>query len=74
MTSGHGHVTPNPDGTKARCGGPALCPICAKELAAYNAGAFQAHLDRCHRCRTRPFDLCKIGAALLHAATGLDSL
>lgn len=31
--SGHGHVTPNPDGSKARCGGPAICSACAKELA-----------------------------------------
>lgn len=30
--SGHGHVTPNPDGTKARCGGPGLCPECSREL------------------------------------------
>lgn len=30
---GHGHVTPNPDGTKARCGGPAICEVCARELA-----------------------------------------
>lgn len=29
--SGHGHVTPNPDGSKARCGGPAICPTCAIE-------------------------------------------
>lgn len=29
--SGHGHVTPNPDGTKARCGGPGLCPACSRE-------------------------------------------
>jgi hypothetical protein len=34
MTStGHGHVTPRPDGAKARCGGPALCHECARELA-----------------------------------------
>ncbi len=32
--TGHGHVTPRPDGAKARCGGPALCPECARELAA----------------------------------------
>lgn len=31
--SGHGHVKPNPDGSKARCGGPALCSECARELA-----------------------------------------
>ncbi len=28
---GHGWVIPNPDGSKARCGGPALCPVCARE-------------------------------------------
>ena len=30
---GHGHVKPNQDGTVARCGGPAVCAICALELA-----------------------------------------
>jgi hypothetical protein len=29
--SRHGWVTPNPDGSKARCGGPALCTQCALE-------------------------------------------
>jgi hypothetical protein len=29
--SGHGWVTPNPDGTRARCGGPAICAECARE-------------------------------------------
>ena len=37
MTMGHGHVTPNANGTKARCGGPALCSRCAVELAAERA-------------------------------------
>lgn len=27
----HGWVTPNPDGSKARCGGPAICPPCSRE-------------------------------------------
>ncbi|MGF6641837.1 hypothetical protein [Paraburkholderia sp. MM6662-R1] len=31
---GHGHVRPRADGAKARCGGPALCPACQRELAA----------------------------------------
>jgi uncharacterized small protein (DUF1192 family) len=31
--SGHGHVTPNPDGSKVRCGGPAICSVCALEKA-----------------------------------------
>lgn len=34
---GHGHVTPRPDGVKARCGGPPFCSVCARELAAVNA-------------------------------------
>lgn len=34
---GHGHVIPRPDGVKARCGGPALCSVCAKEQAAIAA-------------------------------------
>jgi hypothetical protein len=29
---GHGHVTPNHDGSKARCGGPAICIECGEEL------------------------------------------
>jgi hypothetical protein len=32
--SGHGHVTPNADGSKARCGGPGICAECSRELAA----------------------------------------
>lgn len=31
---GHGHVIPNPDGSLARCGGPSICRVCAKEKAA----------------------------------------
>lgn len=34
--SGHGHVTPNADGSKARCGGPAICSVCALEFARLN--------------------------------------
>lgn len=34
MTSPHGHVTPRPDGVRARCGGPGLCGSCAQELEA----------------------------------------
>jgi len=29
----HGWVLPNPDGSKARCGGPHLCRQCQRELA-----------------------------------------
>ena len=31
--SGHGHVFPRLDGAVARCGGPAICPECAKDFA-----------------------------------------
>lgn len=30
---GHGHVTPNADGSLVRCGGPAICSVCALEQA-----------------------------------------
>jgi hypothetical protein len=33
MSMGHGHVTPNPDGSKARCGGPAMCDVCRGEFS-----------------------------------------
>lgn len=37
LANGHGHVRPNPDGSKARCGGPKICHICALEFARYRA-------------------------------------
>lgn len=32
---GHGHVIPNANGVKARCGGPAICPDCKQEAEQY---------------------------------------
>ncbi len=29
---------------------------------------FHDHLDKCERCRERPFDLCSAGAVLIQAA------
>ena len=37
VTWGHGHVYPRIDGSKARCGGPALCRECAGDQAEFNA-------------------------------------
>lgn len=37
MRKGHGHVTPNADGSRARCGGPNLCKVCQQERAAIDA-------------------------------------
>jgi hypothetical protein len=36
---GHGHVIPNANGSKARCGGPAICSKCALDLARLNNSA-----------------------------------
>ena len=35
--TGHGHVWPRPDGVKARCGGPKMCPECARDYAAFHS-------------------------------------
>lgn len=32
----HGHVIPNEDGSRARCGGPGICSVCALELAQHD--------------------------------------
>jgi len=42
--SGHGHVYPRPDGVRMRCGGPALCPDCARDLAQKEAAEAPAPL------------------------------
>jgi hypothetical protein len=38
----HGHVTPNADGSLARCGGPGICAVCAKELQQLEAAKVAA--------------------------------
>ena len=47
--SGHGHVTPNADGSKARCGGPSICSKCALEAARPSVRPVEP------LARTRPF-------------------
>lgn len=34
LNVGHGHVRPRPDGVRARCGGPGICVLCSREVAA----------------------------------------
>lgn len=34
--NGHGHVIPNADGAKARCGGPGICAECSREQARFD--------------------------------------
>jgi hypothetical protein len=45
QAKGHGHVTPNPNGDKARCGGPKICKVCMAELAALKAQQVGAALE-----------------------------
>lgn len=33
--TGHGHVWPRPDGSRARCGGVGMCKQCSSDWAAY---------------------------------------
>lgn len=44
--TGHGHVYPRKDGLRARCGGPALCPQCAKDAVRKATEAAQAAADK----------------------------
>ena len=37
---GHGHVIANPDGSLARCGGPAICQQCSIEYAEFHGKPF----------------------------------
>ena len=43
--SGHGHVTANADGSRARCGGPGICIDCSREAA----GAWRQERERAER-------------------------
>jgi hypothetical protein len=45
-SDGHGHVRPHPKGLKARCGGPAICPQCAKELGGLSPGELRTYADQ----------------------------
>lgn len=63
--SGHGHVIPNADGRRARCGGPSICSECAAELVRVSSN-IQTHIDakcthhvRCH-CRCHIEDHVKV--------------
>lgn len=50
---GHGHVTPNADGSKARCGGPGICTVCARELQALADGEAVLRLQGISYARVR---------------------
>ncbi len=42
--TGHGHVWERPDGEKARCGGPGMCPECNRDAA--RVGLIQSQTDK----------------------------
>jgi hypothetical protein len=42
MSEAHGHVFPNANGLKARCGGPALCVVCRAEQRGRQQGLREA--------------------------------
>jgi hypothetical protein len=65
----HGHVTPNADGSKARCGGPGICPVCSQEAALqqgepYKGGTEQGPTYRKQRQSERPDRAVDQGTAL----------
>lgn len=43
--SGHGWVTPNENGSRARCGGPGFCKECAVEYVRYHQKMQAEHPD-----------------------------
>lgn len=62
--SGHGWVVANRDGTRARCGGPALCSACRDEAARLGI-AVAAHPAQ---AKARPVD--EIERSYLDRITG----
>ena len=54
--SGHGWVYPNPDGSKSRCGGPAICRACAADKAHVEASRMWAEQMQAHQYDA-PYDV-----------------
>ena len=51
---GHGHVTPNPDGTQARCGGPGICGECSREMASRGGAVCLRNRNHAGPCNPAP--------------------
>ena len=75
---GHGHVFPRPDGMKTRCGGPALCSECAKDLAFKEAETVNT-ASELERLKTGIEEICrqrltppKVRAQLRYLVAGVD--
>ena len=50
--AGHGHAWERPDGHKARCGGPRICPMCAEDAAMVAAALEKAKGPDPHPLKT----------------------
>ena len=57
----HGHVTPNADGSKARCGGPIICATCQFELAQKYARYTPAPAKPSQEAKAEPTTLSVLG-------------
>lgn len=56
----HGHVTPNPDGTRARCGGPGICAECSREASVAYALPIAKAPHSCMWCPVEVRDLAAV--------------
>lgn len=72
---GHGHVTPNPDGTKARCGGPSICSECATEAGRLGvAYSLQPAIDAARTAAARRERHRQLGLKAIHGTATRDEL
>lgn len=73
--SGHGHVTPNADGSRASCGGPGLCADCSREAGvAYALAAPQITADgKTHKCVACPIEFRNLYALAHNAVVNYGS-
>jgi hypothetical protein len=60
MNSGHGHARKRPDRMMARCGGPAICKVCAVEVATINR-ALDAENEGSFQTRVQPWMMACFG-------------
>jgi len=57
---GHGHVVPNRDGSKARCGGPGICDECSREQASLGVTVTPEHKEALKRSMLIRFDVLEL--------------
>lgn len=72
--SGHGHVTPNENGSRARCGGPGICPQCSIEACLYRQpnGNYQ-DVDKMEAVEEAVDPLLSLLFAVVHGRIGQNA-